>query len=116
MRFQAPDGGKSARNLCFSASRRQLEHNGHVPARSDHRYGVLQTPANPRMFKNQSRVNKLNRFQVNMLFRQIRAAEIEAIQTRIAPTNCLKIRRVQVNSNNSSGLAAIDVVKPVSPC
>src|SRR5690242_11362962 len=114
MRLQLADGSEPARDLSCSTTGRQLQHNGRVPVRSRHRYGILQAATDSRMLKNQSRMNKLNRFQVHGLFRQIGTEEIKAGQTRIALAHSFKINRVQIDSNHPASVAPVDVVESVT--
>src|SRR5690348_11340641 len=116
MRLQLADGSEPARDLSCSTTGRQLQHNGQVPVRSRHRYGILQAATDSSMLKNQSRMNKLNRFQVYGLFRQIGTEEIKAGQTRIALAHDFKIGGIQVDSNDPVSVAPVDVVESVTTC
>src|ERR1051326_1292941 len=114
MRLQLADGSEPARDLPCSTTGRQLQHNGQVSARSRHRYGIFQAVPNPSVLKNQCRMNKLNRFQIYDLFRQIGTEEIKAGQTRIALAHDFKIDGVQVDSNHPASVAPVDVIESIA--
>jgi hypothetical protein len=65
------------------------------------------------VFEDQRCVNQLHRFQFNVLFSQVHAMEIQVACSPVS--DFLQIVRVQVQSHNALGNAAVDPIESVSP-
>ncbi len=114
MRLQSLNRGKLACAHCFPAFRGQLQHDGQIPAWSNHCYGVLQATGDASVLENQSRVNKLNRVQCDVLFREVHAVELKTTQMRVALPDGLEVKRVYVQPYDAYSRAAINAVESVS--